>query len=107
MVATKILVALVEAPWDGKAGDDAAEKVLGFVRAQNRRAGSVPILFSGLLVELLQRALPVLPMEDVVLADGFVRSEQGRKGLLSRLRPHCAKARSEEHTSELQSLRHL
>jgi hypothetical protein len=41
VVAAQILVAFVEAPGNGEAGDDAAEEVLGFVRAQNGDAGAV------------------------------------------------------------------
>jgi hypothetical protein len=62
VIAAEILVALVEAPGNGEAGDDAAEEVLGFVRAHHRHAGPVQIFFPRLLVEFLQRPLPVLPV---------------------------------------------
>src|ERR1019366_7042624 len=96
MVPAQILVALVEAPGNGEAGDDAAEEVLGFVRAQNRRAGPVQIFFPRLLVEFLQRPLPVLPVKDVIFVDCFIRSEQGREGLLTGFRPDSAKAECED-----------
>ena len=67
VVATEILVALVEAPGNGEAGDDSTEKVLGFVRAKNGHADPVQVFFARLLVELLQCLLPVLPMGDVIV----------------------------------------
>jgi hypothetical protein len=95
VVTAEIFVALVEAPGNGKAGDDSAEEVLGFVRAQNRHAGPIQVFFPRLLVELLESALPILPVEDVIVAGGFVRREQGRDDLLAGLRPDSAEAEGE------------
>src|SRR6202051_1832246 len=96
VITAEILVALVEAPGNGEAGDDSAEEVLGFVGAQNRRAGPVQIFFPRLLVELLQCPLPVLPLKDVISASRFISIEQGREGLLPGLRPDSAKAEGED-----------
>ena len=41
VVAAQVLVTLVEAPWDGKTGNDSAEKILGLMGAQNGGAGPV------------------------------------------------------------------
>ena len=92
MVAAQVLVAFVEAPGDGEAGDDSTQEIFGFVGAQNRHAGPVQILMPRLLVEFLQGLLPVLPVEHVIFARRFVRSEQGRESLLSGFRPDSAKA---------------
>jgi len=52
--------------------------------------------FPRLLVEALQCALPVLPVKDVISAGHFIRSEQGREGLLTGFRPDSAKAEGED-----------
>src|ERR1039458_5793044 len=96
VVTTEVFVALVEAPRNREAGDDASQEVFGFVRAQNHHAGPVQIFFPRLLVELLQCPLPVLPVKDVVFAGLFVRREQGREGLLTGFRPDSAKAEGED-----------
>ena len=41
VVPAKILIALVESPWNGKAGDDSAQEIFGFMRAQNGGAGAI------------------------------------------------------------------
>ena len=41
MVAAEIFIAFVESPGHGEAGDDAAEKILGFMRAQDGGAGTI------------------------------------------------------------------
>src|ERR1700675_1161706 len=96
VITAEILVALVEAPGNGEAGDDAAEEVLGLVGTYNRHAGPVQIFFPRLLVELLQCPLPVLPVQDVIFAGGRIRSEQGREGLLPGFRPDSSKAECED-----------
>src|SRR5271156_6017249 len=95
MVAAKIFVALVKAPWNRKAGDDAAEKVLGLVGAQHGYARAIQILFSRLLVEIFQRALPGMPVQDVIVPGRFISREQGRDRMLARLRPHFTEAQSQ------------
>src|ERR1035438_7765681 len=65
------------------------------MRANHGHAGPVWIFFARLLVEVLQSALPVLPIRDVVASGSFVGSEQRRQGLLSGLGPNSAKAECE------------
>ena len=68
VIAAEVFVAFVEAPGDGEAGDDAAEKILGFVSAQDGGGGAVEIVRALRFIELDQGILPILPVEDIVLA---------------------------------------
>ena len=96
VVATQVLVALVESPGNGEAGDDAAEEILRFVGAENGGAGAIQVALARLFVDLLQRVLPVLPVKDVVFPDRLVGGEQGREGLLAGLCPNSAEAQRED-----------
>src|SRR5208337_3246911 len=96
MVSAKVFVPFIEAPGNGEAGDDSAQEILGFVDTQNRHADPVQVFVPRFLVELLQRPLPVLPVKDVILADGFIGSEQGRDGLLTRFGPDSSETERED-----------
>ena len=44
VIAAEVFVAFVESPGNGEAGDDAAEKILGLMRAQDRGRGAIEIV---------------------------------------------------------------
>src|SRR5208337_5213833 len=52
MVSAEVLVALAEAPRNREAGDDAAEKVFRFVRAQDCGRGAIKIVLPLRFIEL-------------------------------------------------------
>src|SRR3979490_1610774 len=95
MIATEICVALMESPGDGKARNNSAEEVLGFVSAKNGDAGPVQIFFARLCVEIFYCPVPVPPLQNVIFAGAFVGREQGRYGLLAGLGPDSAKTERE------------
>ena len=68
MISAEIFVAFVEAPGDGKAGDDAAQKIFGLVSAQDGGGGAIEIVLALRFIELEQCILPVFPLEDIMLA---------------------------------------
>src|SRR5664279_29348 len=95
MIAAEILVSLVKAPGNRKAGDNSAEEVFGFVNAQDGSAGAIEIFLAGLGVQVLEGALPLLPLRHVVIAGGVVGREEGRDGLLACFCPDTAEAEGE------------
>ena len=99
VITAEIFVAFVESPGNRKAGDDPAEKVLGLVRAQHARRRAVKIVFAFRFVELEQRALPVFPVEDIMLAKLSVIFEQAGAHLLSCLRRLRAKTQRQHELS--------
>ena len=92
MVSAQIFVAFVESPRNGKAGDDASQKVFGLVRAHDGHAGAIEVNFAAGLVQFQQAVLPILPMPDVVLAQFVVGLEQTGARLLSGFGPDAAEA---------------
>src|SRR5712671_6061136 len=99
MVASQIFIPLVEPPGNGKAGDNASEKVFGFVCAQNGSRGTIQITLPRRIVKGKQSVLPVFPVHDIVLAKVGIVFEQGGTGLLSRLAPHAAESQGEDELS--------
>jgi hypothetical protein len=83
VISAEIFIAFVEAPRDRETGDDAAEKILGLVGAQSRSGGAVEIVGTQRFIELDQGILPILPMENVMLAKLVVVLEQSGANLLS------------------------
>jgi hypothetical protein len=76
MISAEVFVAFAEAPRDREAGNDSAEKVLGFVSAQNRRRSPIQIVLAQGFVQLQQLLLPVTPLRHVDRADFVVILEQ-------------------------------
>jgi hypothetical protein len=68
VIAAEVFIAFVESPGDGKAGDDAAQKIFGLVSAQDRGGERIKIVLARGSSSLSRCVLPVFPVEDVMLA---------------------------------------
>src|ERR1700677_4504203 len=66
------------------------------MRAQNRNARAIQIFFPRLLVELLERLLPIPPTRNIISLGLLVGGQQGRDDLLSSFRPHFTKAERQD-----------
>src|SRR5580693_5053061 len=99
VITAQILVAFVESPGDGEAGDDAAEKILGLMRAQNGSRGAIEIVLAFWVVKIEQSVLPVLPMDHVMLAQVVILLEQAGTRLLPGLAPNATEAEGQDEFS--------
>ena len=90
MVSAQVFVALVESPRNGKAGDYAAEEILGLVRAHYGHAGAIEINLAARLIQFQKAVLPMLPVPDVVLAQFVAGLEQTGARFLSGFGPDAA-----------------
>ena len=99
MVSAQVFIAFVESPGNGKAGDYAAQKILGLVRPHHGHAGAIQIDLAAGLVEFQQTVLPMLPMPDVVLAQFVAGLEQTGARLLSGFGPDAAETQRQGELS--------
>ena len=99
MITAEVFVAFVETPRNGEAGDDAAQKILGLVRAQDRGRGSVEIVLALRFIEFEQRVLPLFPVEDVMLAEFVVILKETGAHLLPGFTPYCSESQGQHELS--------
>ena len=96
VIPAEIFVAFVESPGNREASDDASEKILGLVSAQDSCRGAIQIVLAQGGVEFEELGLPVTPLRDVVLADFVVILKESRAGLLAGLSPDPTESESED-----------
>src|SRR6266700_8440954 len=99
MVAAEILVALVKSPWNRKAGDNAAEKILGLVRPQHGSGRTIEVDLAERFIEFEQGGLPVSPLRNVMPPCVRIVLKQGGSRVLPRLSPDGPEAESKYELS--------
>jgi len=90
MIAAKVVIALAEAPGDGKAGNDGAGGIVP-VGGEHAGADAVPVQLGWImgLVERQQPGLPLPPAAAIMFQrrlDALFQAEQRTQGRLLRLR---------------------
>src|SRR5579862_4146628 len=91
MISAQILIALAEPPRNREARDDAAKKILGLVRSQDRHTCAIQVFFSHWFIQFEQLLLPLFPVNDVLFTQVFVWLMQAGTNLLAGLRPNAPK----------------
>ena len=77
MVASEIVVALAESPWNREAGDDAAGERRRLVAVQDGRADAIHVVSARPPLQRAQLSLPCAPSRGVIVEDCFERRLQG------------------------------
>ena len=83
MVAAEILIALVEPPGNGEAGNDAADEILRFMRTKHGHAAAVEVAIALRAIERPQALVPASPLTNEMIADQIEIFLQGGNDLLS------------------------
>ena len=85
MISTQVFIPFVKSPWNGQAGDGAAQEIFRFVRAQHRHAGAVEVAIAFQIIQLQESLVPAFPLSDVFPANIRVVFKKAGECVLSRL----------------------